>query len=206
MPENRPYVWSPRAGRYRDPATGRFLSLAHVRNTISRSLVNAELAITSLGYQLRDSAISLIQWEIGMRQLLKDTALYNLAVAKGGWAQLNPNDYGRVGAHLQTQYKYLRRFGNQIASGEQALDGRFFQRVRMYAKEGRSLYHRAEVDEHIVRGFTRYRSVLHPADHCDECVEEASKGFVTIGELIPIGSRTCRSNDRCSYEYEGALP
>lgn len=204
MPE-RPYDWDPRTGRYHDPVTRRFVTLRAVRSAIDKSLERAEKEVRAIGISLREGRITLVQWELEMRRLIKDIALYSTAAAKGGWAQLTQADLGRVGQHLRVQYTFLRDFGKQVAAGKQVLDGRFLARMVLYAREGRTLYHITEVREHLIRGFTKYKNVLHPADHCSDCVAQTEKGFVEIGELIPIGDRQCRSNDKCSYAYEGAL-
>lgn len=205
MANRPPYVWSLRAGRYRDPKTGRFVSLKQVREAIDKALERAELEGRQLALRYRDGTISLIAWELGMRQLAKDVTLYSAAAAKGGWAQLSPNDLNNIGSHLKDQFEFLREFGKQLSTGKQALDGRFLQRADMYIRDGRALYHMIELEEHAVRGFKQYRNVLHSNDRCDGCIRETGRGFVPLGELVPIGSRDCRGNDKCSYQYEGAL-
>lgn len=204
MPRHRPYNWSPKAGRYRDPVTGRFVSLPAVRKAIDGALDNAEKEVRRLADRLRTRSVTLGEWELEMRRLTKDISLYSAAAAKGGWAQLNQADLGRIGVEVRRQYGFLRDFSARIATGATPLDGRFAQYSVMYAREGRALYHSFEMSVHEARGIKRYRNVLHPADHCEGCLAQSARGFVALGKLVPIGSRTCRSNDRCSYEYEDA--
>jgi predicted ABC-type ATPase len=46
------------------------------------------------------------------------------------------------------------------------------------------------------------KSVLHPAEHCQQCITESDAGFRPIGEMVPIGSRTCGRNCRCTVVYQ----
>ena len=47
--------------------------------------------------------------------------------------------------------------------------------------------------EYIANGF-----VVH---NCDECVSEAARDWVPIGEEVPIGERQCLTHCHCSLEY-----
>ena len=51
-------------------------------------------------------------------------------------------------------------------------------------------------------GMTEERNFLEPdADHCQECWDEAAKGWSPLGTLIPIGERTCLTKCQCKFEY-----
>lgn len=203
---DRPYRWSPRAARYRDPRTGRFVSQASVRRALDGAIEGAEREVRRLADDLRERRISLAEWELAMRRQVKDVSLYSAAASKGGWAQLSPSDLGRVGAHVRGQYDYLRRFAQQIQSGEQPLDGRFAQRMSLYVRGGRSLYHRTEEREQALRGMQEKRNIRFPGDSCAGCIAAEAAGWVPIeGSDVPeIGERECRANCRCRWEYRAA--
>lgn len=204
MPERR-YGWNARAGRYID-RRGRFVSRQRVRLALDGALDAAEREVLQLADQLRNRQISLRAWELAMREQVKNISLYSATAAKGGWAQMSQADYGRVGQHVREQYEYLRRFGRQIASGEQPLDGRFANRMRMYAREGRALFHRTEEAEARIRGMVEKRNIRYPGDSCDGCLAAERAGWIAIDsdEVPEIGSRTCRSNCRCRWEFRSA--
>jgi hypothetical protein len=134
----------------------------------------------ALAEQLRTNQISLDAWLLEMRTLVKDVHLYSAAAAKGGWAQMAQADYGRVGQIVRKQYDYLDVFANDIANGL-PLDGRFLRRVALYGEAGRATYHDVEALEMDVRGMDEERNVLHPADHCGDCVEMTRLGWVKRG-------------------------
>ena len=197
------YEWAPRAGRYRN-ASGRFVSQAQVRQAIDATLEDQARKVRQLAEQLRTRKISPRRWELQMREAIKATHMASAAAAKGGWAQMSPADYGRAGREIRKQYAYLERFAKQVKSGEQPRDGRFLQRADMYSQAARKTYHATERAEMEKRGMAEERNLLRPADHCTgagSCTGETSRGWVAIGELIPIGDRLCRARCRCQIEY-----
>lgn len=196
------YLFDEVAGRYRDASTGRFVAASTVRGALDNAIDASAEAMRQASERLRSGALSLDQWFDTMTREIKNVHLSSAALAKGGFAQMTQADYGSAGGIVRREYGFLRRFGEQIASGEQPLDGRFLQRAEQYVKAGRETYHRTERREKEKRGFTEERSILNPADHCDECVAEAARGWVSIGAIVPIGNRICRSNCKCEIEYQ----
>lgn len=195
-----PYRWNEIAGRYIAP-NGRFVSFQQIRDWLDATLDQSEKRVLSLGGQLRSGAITVQEWQVGMRDAIKDIHLASSALAKGGWAQMTQADYGRVGYRLREQYERLQKFADQIEKGL-FLDGRFMNRIRLYAQSGRTTYHMVQRAEMAIRGMTEERSVLAVADHCRECVSEANRGWVPIGDLVLIGQRECSTNCRCSIEFQ----
>lgn len=180
--------------------TGRFVPATEIRTALDDALTHGNERFAALAEQLRARQISLDQWELEMRGAIKDVHLYSTAAAKGGWAQLAPADYGTIGRRVRDQYAYLERFAADIAAGY-PLDGRFVQRAKLYAQSARVSYEDAVRDEMLALGMVEERNLLHPAEHCDRCIGESVRGWVPIGELLPIGERTCGVNDHCTVEY-----
>lgn len=194
------YRYNEVAGRYIG-AGGRFVSFEKIRTYLDDVLDTNERKVVGLAQQLRDGSINVQQWQIAMRETLKDIHLSSSALARGGWAQMSQADYDKVAEKLQFQYQKLQAFARQIENGL-PLDGRFRRRHELYAQSGRVTYHESLREEMQVRGMTEERSVLAKADHCSECVGEANRGFVPIGELVLIGERQCKSNCRCFVEFQ----
>jgi hypothetical protein len=193
------YRWNVAAGRYIS-ADGRFVTFAAVRHALDDALDAAELRLVALGERLRDRTLTVAEWQVQMAQELKYIHTTSAAAAKGGWAQMSPADYGRVGWRLREQYAYLARLAGEVTRGL-PLDGRFMQRVRLYAQSGRLTFHMVLRAERRLRGDTEERNVLGVADHCRECVDTTARGWQAIGTLPLIGTRQCRSNCRCHIEY-----
>ena len=197
------YRYNETAGRYID-SRGRFVSGDTVRASLDNVLdgLATRAQVTSEG--LRTGVTSLAEWQRDMMGIIKDTHLTAAAAYKGGWAQMTQADYGWAGQIIREEYAYLRDFAESIADGSQKLDGTLRRRAALYEQQGRPTYYKFAQADLRGRGYDLERSILNPAEHCDLCISEAARGFVPIGELIPIGQRTCRSNDRCSMEYRNS--
>lgn len=195
-----PYRFNARAYSYID-ARGRFVSRLAVRNALDEALAANTGRVRALTEALRDGRLSIADWQLQMAREIKNAHLYSAAAAKGGWQNMTPADYGRAGQRIRAQYAFLNAFAAQVASGEQARDGRMVARAELYGQAGRNTYHLTERGEMEVRGMTEESSILHPADSCDECIAEAEAGWQPIGTLTPVGERVCLGRCRCTFDY-----
>jgi hypothetical protein len=194
------YKYNAKAYSYVDPQ-GRFLSRTDVRDTLDNALKNNGTLLRDLTQQLRDGRISIADWQTAMAREIKNVHLYSTAAARGGWANMTPTDYGRAGQRIEAQYRFLRGFAEDVASGKQPLNGRALQRAVMYSEAGRNTFHHVERREMEVRGMTEEHSRRHPADGCEECIEQEELGWQPIGEAVPIGERLCLTKCRCTMDY-----
>ena len=198
------YLWNERAGQYTNRKTGRFVSRQVIRDQLDNVIDASSQVMRAVSQQLRDGDISLAEWQTQMMQQIKTTHLAGGAMQRGGWQQMTQADFGRVGQIVRREYDFLRIFAEQISSGEQKLDGTLARRAGLYGQQGRPTYLAFWDSTAAQRGFDEERSVLQPAEHCTECISEDAKGFQPIGQMIPIGSRICRSNDRCVKEFRNS--
>src|ERR1051326_3835700 len=101
-----------------------------------------ERRMSDLGQQLADGQIELGDFQIQMRQELRDVhALQLVAAADGDKANVVPDDWLRLGPELQKQYRYLEDFSHQIADGGVS-GGAIANRASLYAGSGQSSYWR----------------------------------------------------------------
>ena len=119
----------------------------------------------------------------------------------GGRQNTNQQEIGWLGSKLKFQYERLAQFGRDVENGTVAKDARMIARAKMYANASISTYENAQRRREKKAGQSEERSLLHEAEHCESCQEEADKGWVEIGTLIPVGERTCLVNCKCSMEY-----
>jgi hypothetical protein len=197
------FKWSPRTGQYID-SRGRFVARTRVRAALDQAIKQSGLEMRRLTESLRAGQIGVTEWQLRMMQEIKSGQIASAAIARGGTMQLNRSDLGRIGSRVREQYAYLQGFANEIESGKQRLDGTILRRTELYAQVPRATYHVFERIEREEHGMDLERSVLAVSDHCDLCVSEAGRGWVPVGELIPIGQRTCLSRCRCSVQYKAA--
>lgn len=200
MPSSPAFRWSAKTGQY-VRANGQFVPRTEVRRAIDKALDAEKARALDLSNALRSGSISLEKWRAEMRDIIKNVHLYSASAASGGWAQLSQADYGRIGQIIRGEYGFLEKFAQGIARGTVPLDGNFLQRALQYAEAGRDSYHQTERASARRAGKREERNILHPADHCGGCLGESARGWVKIGQLIPIGRRICRRKCRCSLRF-----
>lgn len=192
-------------GRYID-SRGRVVSAKKVIAEAERVIRGTKTEMIDLSRKLKAKKISLQEWHDGMKLRMKIIHGTAASIAKGGWAQMTPADWGAVGSISKSQYQRLNNFTIQIADGL-PLDGRFMRRAGMYADAARGTQEDMNRREAARNGLTHERRMLGPADHCTTqkglkgCVEIADMGWQPIGTLPRIGESPCRTNCHCRFEY-----
>lgn len=198
------YVWDTVSARYRDTATGKYVSSETVRGALDNAIEASAKNVRAITQQLRDGALSLPDWQKMMMQEIKVGTLSSTAAAKGGFGQMTQADYGRAGREIRSQYAYLQKMSEQIANGTQKLDGTLLRRAAMYAESPRKSYEAQRRAEMRIRGITQERNVIHSNDSCDGCLEADALGWSALGTLPLPGDRDCMSRCKCTLEYRAA--
>jgi hypothetical protein len=208
--DSRTYAWEADHGRYRDLTTGALVPSEEVQRVLQRALQADTARARDLADDYRMGRIDRTEWEYGMRAIIKDTNLYAAALARGGWSQMTASALGQVGAVVRQQYRYLDGFVRDLRTGKQPRDGGFTRRALLYVQAARGTYYRAERSVQRSLGATEERNVLAAEDTrtCNpndpkSCTAQTARGWVPVGELIPIGQRLCLINCRCRLEYRG---
>lgn len=190
-------------GQYRwvaGPNAGKFVSRNTVRAALDDYLDTKTAEVMRLAEQLRNREITIAQWQKLMENNIAKIHLASAAAAKGGWAQMDQSDFGRVGSLVKFEYQQMRRLARQIEQGL-PLDGRFTRRVGQYSQAGRHTYHVFDRREQEALGMTKERSLLHARDSCLGCLSAAAKRWQPIGTLPLPGERDCKRNCRCQMRY-----
>jgi hypothetical protein len=195
------FTWSDASQRYRG-ANGKYIKREVVRRALDTALDRSRNEVQRLSRALVNGTIDIPTWQIKTAQEIKSMHLASASLAKGGWAQMGPREFGKVGNTLRNEYGYLAKFAEQIKSGEQKLDGSLISRANLYAQGPRGTYHAIEARGMLDQGKAECRNVLGGSDHnCEGCLAETAKDWQPLGTLIPVGERQCLSNCRCSVEY-----
>lgn len=201
------YGWNESSGRYIDLQTGRFVKFSDVRGALESVMDASGVRMNTLTQQLIDQKLSLAEWQSGMMEQIKISHTAAAASARGGWAQMSQSDWGAVGRMIRQQYGYLRNFANQIASGEQKLDGRALVRADLYAQAARGTFEEIQRRyQRLMNGMEEEARILGEADHCKGCLAQAALGFKPIGTLDPIGAEECITNCHCRFIYRKRGP
>ena len=191
--------------RYRDTATGRYISARQVQADVARLADNAGRgAARQLTEALRDRRISLAEWQMGMARAVKNVNYAAVAAASGGVNNMTAVERGRAGHIIREQYAYLRNFAKQIETGEQPLDGRALVRAEMYmdaAKGSFAEQKRAGFAGRHAGAVVMVRSHRHKRDSCRSCIGLHGKWFrMGDPEYMPVGHRECNVHCGCTEE------
>ena len=193
------YEWDAASLRYRS-RTGRFVSQRAVKQGLSTYIRRAQKEIQRLAGQVAAGTLDVAEWQRLTANLVKSTHVVSAALAKGGFGQMTAADYGRVGQEMRRQYRYLRRFAAEVETGKLA-PGTIRARAGMYMTASRSFYEESRRHGAGV-SLSFERNILGVGEHCGECKEQTARGWVAIGQLVPIGRRVCRSNCLCRYAFK----
>jgi len=196
------YGWNDTAGRYINLETGQFVKFTDIRNALELTMDAAAIRMNNLSQQLLDGNISLANWQTSMMEQIKIAHVAAGSAANGGWAQMEQSDWGAVGQMIRKQYDHLANFAEQIANGEQKLDGRLLMRSDMYGDAPRGTFEQMERRSQIENGFEEERRVLEDkTNNCDGCLEQAALEWQPIGTLDAIGEEECGTRCRCEFNY-----
>ncbi len=201
------FVWEKVTARYRDKATGRFVSEQVLVNLAESFTGLTQDTLTNITERMTTGKMPFADWQRQFVQELKDAYIVNAQIGRGGRNAMTQADYGRIGQRLRSEYKYFNAFSKEIANGDLSA-AQIQARVDQYAAGTRKAYYDGRTAAAKDGGFTEERRVLNPAEHCTTqgdrtgCIEYAAKGWQPIGTMPEPGEGTpCRGNCKCAKEY-----
>lgn len=156
---------------------------------------------TALMASYKSGGISLLDLHTDMREnLRRQHALQLITAAGGDVGNVDPNDWLRLGSTLKTQYGYLEDFMNQIKNGT-ADEAMLEARAAMYSDSSIiSFWKQATIGTELpeypgesclgkgrcacqwVEKDGAWYWTLGESDHCEVCLENASKYNPYTGE------------------------
>jgi len=202
-----PWSFDPRALRYRDGETGRFLPRGRALELANQVIDTGGEAANVLADMVTDGRLSPFDWHERMRREIKDAYVQQYLLGRGGRAQMTQADWGSVGGSISDQYRHLDRkldnFYSQVQAGEMTA-GTVAARSNMYINSAREAYERGLKRRLRGSAYDEERWVLGDAEHCDDCVALAARGWVPFGALPTVpgaGQTACLTNCQCHIEY-----
>ena len=93
--------------------------------------------VNALAERMFTGDITLGSWEEAMKKMIRELHTSTAAIGKGGWDQMTPADWGRLGPVLKGQYKYLHGFAQYVEENKDTVSLKAIQaRARMYGNAG----------------------------------------------------------------------
>jgi len=205
------WAWNAAAGRYRDVATGRFITNAQAQVMIEESIAASGAAVDTMASLAAEGAMSSRGWLTAMREEIKREYIRQYTAGIGGVDRMTQRDWGSVGGMIRDQYRYLDGFAEQLG---QLSEAQIRARAQMYINSAREAYERAHGRVASKSGFASLVSwVVNPAaENCPDCLEYQAMGpqEAPTGGGFPVGdsvtwpgsgSTQCLTNCKCELTY-----
>ena len=190
--------------RWRYPNSGRAVPEPEIRRVLEMRQESVRETMRDHARQLAAGKINAAEFEIRMRDSVKQSHLQARLLAVGGRENATQGDYGAVGQRVRREYRYLSEFSATAAKGGLS-EAQLVQRSGMYAGASvRDSYVAGRVRSHVDAGYTQKRRT-GPNDKstCNTCRTEIGGGWVAIDAPgWQIGHSECLANCRCNIEFK----
>ena len=158
------WLWLDKLYLFFEDIIGRIMTPAAQRAVIVASVSGSSAIVAGLGHEVASGAISLSQWETGMRLQIKNAYIQQYLSGIGGVEMMGFAEYGSIGGMLTEQYGYLNKFADQIAAGNLS-EAEIIRRSEMYMNSSREAYERANARARGVPELPQY-----PGDGNTQCL------------------------------------
>lgn len=185
-------TWDSTAQRFRG-AGGRFVREDAVRGAIEDVIGQASDRLAGLTDRLKSGAITLPDWQSGMRAELKNLHSATATIAHGGRLQMAPADWGWVSGRLRNEYNFLAGFALDNAQGKPISTGR----ARLYAESARQTFEEMKRRDARLRGSVEEKWVRRASESCAGCIEQSGRGWLPAGQLPRLSSQQCKTRCKC---------
>jgi hypothetical protein len=199
------YVYDRRTLNFRDLRTGRLVSRDNVNAMVDFRIKEGINRLNEMadGVMTGSTPYGIADLQRATAIEIRNMQVQLAAMGKGGRANMTPADWGKVGATLREEFKYLNGFMAELSAGN-LTEGQVRNRLRMYGNKAYNQYWNTRQNGAAASGFTEERRVLdRSAETCRDCEDLAALGWQPLGSLPnpADGSTVCLSNCRCSKEY-----
>lgn len=202
MPDPTPWRFDPSVGTYRDPK-GDPRTYKAIRDAFDLRVDDAKTAMRAHGAAYNAGDITLAQFETRMRADIKRLHVQGRVLGVGGRAAATKSDYGRAGADIKKEYRYLRGFVKDIEDGRHTAAG-IEDRAGKYA--GANAINGFEQGRRGVMRGAGYGEMRFAgpddADTCVTCQDKLARGWVSIDDGgLSVGDGECMNACRHTIEY-----
>lgn len=198
-----PHDYNPKTHQFKTPH-GRRIPIEEVRREVDKLVSVVGKKAVRLGNRYASGEISLVEFHIEMRELLKAAHIVAASIGKGGRRRMTQSDWGRVGARLKGEYGYLARFIRKLETGK-APKVVTPNRAKRYSNGVVMSYHDSVRQEHTDSGDgdrIQVRLITNSKEGCSECAADESRGWVDPADMAELGTRICGNFCLCSLIFE----
>ena len=197
-----PYDYDIKAKQF---AGERKIARREVRAEIDKLLTRVEAEAASIGKRFSAGDTTLAEFETEMAGLLRSAHIIAASVGRGGRELMTLSDWGRVGAKIAWQNRYLEKFARQIDRGILS-ETSIANRARSYSSaifvSFSDTYQKAQT-EFVEDGKNPIlaRLVTNSQESCAECASDEDEGWMPVDDMKEIGDRICGDFCKCLIEF-----
>jgi hypothetical protein len=193
------FYWDEKVKRYRRP-DGHFVSENEITEVVNKRIEDGFKSLSDQVDALLAGDVNIEDWQTAFARELSRAHVQLAAFGKGGWKRMSQSDWGNVGNNLKFEFERLNTFASQIVNKELSAK-QIKARINLYNRAANKAYWR-EKTKVMADTYKEERRVLGSAEHCEDCVDYASKGWQPIGSLPEPGEESvCFGNCKCTKEY-----
>jgi len=206
-----PYKWNPKANRYMwFNGKTYFVSRTTVLAWVDKSIASTGAVADTLANLVSSGRLAPVDWNVLMRQHIKDEYIRQYITAVGGRANMTKADWGRMGGMLKEQYGYLDGFYKQVQGGN-LTEGQIKSRARMYINSAREAFERGTAKVAKAWGADEVYWEIDPlVENGPGGITYNSLGWVKIasdpygGNFPGSGGTPCLTACHCGLKYRNS--
>lgn len=180
-------------------ATGWDVTAEESEALLDDRLTEFQGQVLAVSEQLLDSG-DVQEWEDAIAVIILALSLGAYGLGKGGREQISAADIDYLQNRIRNQMTFLRGFSEGIAA-EELTRRQILNRASYYPQDSRLNYDQGIRASYTAANWYWEKNVLSAAEHCTGCLDAAAQGWQPIGTLPPLGSRQCRFNELCHWEF-----
>lgn len=195
------------ACRYVDTKTKRFLSPERVRAIVDNDIAARAERMQRLAQRVASGEINSAEFGAQMRREVKAVHLTQGAAGAGGFHNLTPRTWGKIGGLLPYHYRRVNAFVADLNNGRYGEPPDVKQvedRCSLFSEAARGTYEAVRLAQETAAGFGWEENELDDgAVHClptakvESCPQQTAKGRVPTGTLLLPTQRACGPRCRC---------
>ena len=185
---------------------GQFVSEEQIIKLTQSVIASNKQSVMKVADSLIGGKINLAEWEKQTVIALKEMHIQSYLLGRGGLKNITPNDYNIIENKLQSEYKYLRKFAQDIINVGMS-SAQFAARLNLYLESAQGTYELGRFHAHLTAGYNWEKRIRTKTESCDDCIMWAGMGWQPIGSLPNRGEKCqCRSRCGCKKLYSEEKP
>lgn len=192
-----PITYNPKTKHYEQD--GEPIEPSRITALISKLIVRAKVEAKRITKRFNDGAITYEQWFEAMVSLIESAQIVAASVGRGG-RELVEN-WGKVSERVDWGTSYLPRFAKDIQTEGKLSEAAMNNRAGMYADPAYITYQNESLDKQKDGKEVLCMLVQNSEEGCQDCQDDAARGWVPLSEMDEIGSRSCGAFCRCDLIF-----